>query len=352
MFAYWALFGIFGVAAATTDERKRRLGIISWLIAGILLIVMIGLRRNVGADWRAYQAIFDRLSYLGFSGVVDTVDPSYKLLNLLAASLGFGVWAVNLACAIIFTIGLLRFCRDQPNPVLAVLVGIPYLVIVVAMGYTRQGAALGLELLALVYYFRGSLVRMAICLALAVTFHKSAIIVIPLIAISASRRGFHTFLLLVATSVLMYWLFVSTSLDRFVANYIGARYNSSGAGVRIAMNVVPATLYLLFRGRFSQIRDEQRLWTVFALGSFVALGLLFATPSSTAVDRMALYLIPLQLFVLSRVPVAFSGGESPSIAAKFAVIAYSMAVQFIWLNYADNARAWIPYDNYLMDLRG
>jgi hypothetical protein len=94
MFAYWALFGIFGVAAATTDERKRRLGIVSWLIAGILLIVMIGLRRNVGADWRAYQAIFDRLSYLGFSGVVDTVDPSYKLLNLLAASLGFGVWAI------------------------------------------------------------------------------------------------------------------------------------------------------------------------------------------------------------------------------------------------------------------
>ena len=94
MFAYWALFGIFGVAAATTNERNRRLGIVGWLIGGILLILMIGLRRNVGADWRAYQAIFDRLSYLGFSGVIDTVDPSYKLLNLLASSLGLGVWAL------------------------------------------------------------------------------------------------------------------------------------------------------------------------------------------------------------------------------------------------------------------
>ena len=94
MLAYWALFGIFGVAAATTNERNRRLGIVGWLIGGILLILMIGLRRNVGADWRAYQAIFDRLSYLGFSGVIDTVDPSYKLLNLLASSLGLGVWAL------------------------------------------------------------------------------------------------------------------------------------------------------------------------------------------------------------------------------------------------------------------
>jgi hypothetical protein len=66
---------------------------------------------------------------------------------------------------------------------------------------------------------------------------------------------------------------------------------------------------------------------------------------------MALYLIPLQLFVLARVPLAFSDGRTPSTVAKFAVIAYSMVVQFIWLNYADNARAWIPYHNYLMDLR-
>ena len=50
MFAYWALFGIFGVAAATTNERNRRLGIVGWLIGGILLILMLGLRRNVGAD--------------------------------------------------------------------------------------------------------------------------------------------------------------------------------------------------------------------------------------------------------------------------------------------------------------
>jgi hypothetical protein len=30
-----------------------------------------------------------------------------------------------------------------------------------------------------------------------------------------------------------------------------------------------------------------------------------------------------------------------------AVIAYAAAVQFVWLNYAVNSFAWLPYRNYL-----
>jgi len=62
---------------------------------------MIGLRRNVGADWRAYEAIFQRLSFAGFSAL-DAVDPAYKLLNLLAAGLGFNVWAVMYCDAVTY----------------------------------------------------------------------------------------------------------------------------------------------------------------------------------------------------------------------------------------------------------
>jgi hypothetical protein len=347
VFAYWALFGIFGFAAATTDERKRRIGNVGWLAGGILLALMIGLRNHVGGDWNAYQGIFDRLSNLDFGRALWTIDPAYALLNIVAAALGLNVAAVNLVCAIIFTYALLRFCRDQPNPALAVLAGIPYLVIVVAMGYTRQGAALGLVMLALSYYSRASIGRMMICLVAAAAFHKSAVIVIPLLALASSRRRMLTFLLLGVTAGVTYWLFLSTSLDRLVGAYVGTHYNSSGAAIRIAMNIVPAVVFLIFRKRFSQDRDEERLWTIFSLASFAALGLLIVSPSSTAVDRLSLYLIPLQLFVLSRVPVVFSNEQTPSVAARWSVVAYSATVQFIWLNFADNASAWIPYHNYL-----
>lgn len=70
------------------------------------------------------------------------------------------------------------------------------------------------------------------------------------------------------------------------------------------------------------------------------------SPSSTAVDRIALYWIPLQLFVLSRLPNALGRYAGKNLLWVFAVIAYSAAVHFIWLLYADTAFAWLPYQFY------
>ena len=62
-----------------------------------------------------------------------------------------------------------------------------------------------------------------------------------------------------------------------------------------------------------------------------------------AIDRLALYLIPLQMFVLSRLPEAFGNGERPNGQVVLGVIAYSAIIQFTWLNYAQNSNFWIPY---------
>ena len=77
------------------------------------------------------------------------------------------------------------------------------------------------------------------------------------------------------------------------------------------------------------------------------LGLLFALPSSTAVDRLALYIIPLQLVVLSRVPDAFpsrDGGRNVQLLVT--IILYSAAIQFVWLTFANHAEFWLPYQFY------
>ena len=44
---------------------------------------------------------------------------------------------------------LIRFCLAQADPWLSVLIAIPYMVIVVAMGYTRQAVALGILMVGL-----------------------------------------------------------------------------------------------------------------------------------------------------------------------------------------------------------
>ena len=349
MLPYWLLFGGFAVGAMHSQPLQSRRSAIGYFVAALVLMITIGLRDRVGGDWYAYVDIFYRVQHLSLAHSVSAIEPAYALVNWLVARAGLGVWAVNFVCASIFTLGLLRFSKDQPLPNLALVVAIPYLVIVVAMGYTRQSAALGIILVALSCYFKGSTVRMVVLLVISVMFHKSAVVMIPLISLAMPKNRLLTFILLSIVAAATFYLFVYSSVDRLMDNYVSSRYSSSGAGIRIAMNLVPATIFLAFRRKFTTNKEELLIWTVFSIASIISLILLLTTPSSTAVDRMALYLIPLQLFVLSRMPIAFSVDRFSDIYLKALVIIYSAAVQFTWLNYADNSFAWIPYRNYLTE---
>jgi hypothetical protein len=208
------------------------------------------------------------------------------------------------------------------------------------MGYSRQGVAIGLIMAGLASYLRkGSIFRFTVYVALAATFHKTAVIALLLIAVANERSRWSTFLSTIALSYLLYNQFLAQSVGRLVTNYVDARYAAEGAGIRIAMSIVPATLFFL-RGRHIELSERERLvWRNFAFAAFGFLALLIVVHSSAAVDRLALYVIPLQMAVLSRPRSVFTTEG----LGTFIVIAYSAAVQFTWLNYAHHARFWVPY---------
>ena len=92
--------------------------------------------------------------------------------------------------------------------------------------------------------------------------------------------------------------------------------------------------------------DQQKLWTNFSYAALFTLVALLVVASSTAVDRLALYLIPLQVFVLDRLPEVFRGAGRKNSQLLLMVIGYSAIIQFVWLNYANNAGYWLPYQFY------
>jgi hypothetical protein len=348
MFPYWILFSIF---AAGSLQYRRRLALGQegnplLIAAGLFTALMIGLRYEVGGDWGSYSRIFEQIRYLSMSGALGFSDPGYGFLNWLSHELGFDLWFVNLVCGAIFSWGLVKFARTQPNPWLAVLVAVPYLIIVVAMGYTRQGVAIGFILAGLAALDRISMMRFALYVFCAVLFHKSAIIVLPLVALSASRNRIVTILLLILLMACLYYVFVAASIDRMVTNYVEAEYESQGAAVRVAMNLPPAILFLRFQNRFELGEAQKKLWRNFALAALATLIALWTVASSTAVDRLALYLIPLQIFVLARLPVVFRGQGQSNGQITLGVIVYSAVIQFVWLSYANNAVYWLPYQLY------
>ena len=67
----------------------------------------------------------------------------------------------------------------------------------------------------------------------------------------------------------------------------------------------------MFRSRIKLGYDERRFLDVLAIIALAFVGLLYLSPSSTAVDRMALYIIPIQLLVLGRLPLVFARTMAP-----------------------------------------
>ena len=64
--------------------------------------------------------------------------------------------------------------------------------------------------------------------------------------------------------------------------------------------------------------------------------------SSTAVDRVALYLIPLQLFVFARLPRLAATTKTRTLVV-LGIVGYYASVQFVWLNFATDSAGWGPY---------
>lgn len=317
-----------------------------FFLASLVVLVMVGLRYEVGGDWYTYLDILDSLRFYDLGAALFLIDPGYGLLNWATNQLGWDIWAVNLACALIFTWGLVHFARRQPNPWLACLVAIPYLVIVVGMGYTRQAVAIALIMMAIIAFAGERFVRTLVLVALAVTFHKTALAIIPLLLLSITRNRVTAGGAMLVGSVILYYIFLSSDLDRLVSNYEEANYDSTGAAVRLAMNVVPALIFLPLQRRFGLSQIERKLWRNFALAAVAATVALFVFDSSTAVDRLALYLVPLQVFVLSRLPYMVDLNPTTRFTLIAAIIGYSAAVQFVWLQFAVHAHAWLPYQIY------
>jgi hypothetical protein len=362
MTMYWAMFGLFAFAAfmfnappsapayAGPPQRPAaRTSSFALLLAALFLIVIIGLRYHVGGDWHNYEVDFERARHETLSRLVSQPqEPAYSLAVWVAVELGAGIWLVNLAMAIPFCWGLIQLCRQQPNPWLALLVATPFLIIVIGMGFTRQAAALGFLMAGLAAFIRtGSLWRFVLLAVGGSFFHRTVLVFIPIIIIASGRSKVMAAFLCVLAVVLIYFTVVSSSMEYYQQGYLQGRYDAAGASIRVLMNIIPAAMLLLAKDRFYLSAREKMVWKSFAILALMTGVALFLVTSSVIVDRLAMYLIPLQMFVLGRLPSVVSPPGRPSVAWRAGVAAYSAAVLFVWLTYGHYSAGWLPYQSYL-----
>jgi hypothetical protein len=335
MLMYWLLFTV----SAALALQRLRLAPGLWALLGLALTLVVGLRYDVGGDWAQYLNHYRLDSTAPLANLLALKEQAFHLLNKLAHVLQTGPWLVNLVCGALFVAGLLRFCRQQPLPLLALTVAVPYLLIVVGMGYQRQAVALGLLMWGLVDLVQRRYVAFVVAVALGALFHQTVLLVLPLAALANTRNRWWSALWVGLAGALLYRAILAENTDALWANYVTAGYASEGGPIRVAMNALPALVFLLRSERLSGDAQERALWRWVALMSLLMVPLVgFA---STAVDRVALYLLPIQLLVWSRLPLLFVPRQQGAV--QLAVITAYAAVQAVWLLLATHSRFWLPY---------
>lgn len=356
MTIYWLTFLFFSLFALIEPRRnflssghiKNYIPLI-WYFILIYLVLLIGSRHEVGGDWGSYIKYFDFLGTQNFSEIFSiTQDPGYTTLNWLLSSYGQSIYLVNTICGSIFSYGLIKFCRALPRPFLALTAAFPYLILVVAMGYTRQSVAIGLSLLALLHLSRTKYSLFFLMIMIAATFHKTALLLVGILFLASQKNRFLIIILLGIFAAILAQSYLYESYARLIKYYVLEEYASEGAFIRIFMLLIPSILLLTWPHRFNMQTLEKKLWKWISRFSILFFILLLVTDLSTALDRMALYFLPIQLIVFSYLPEFFRSNSGFDKVMIILIVIYFALVQFVWLFFATHALYWLPYQSILL----
>ena len=177
MIIYWIIY-LLPAFFAVLILQKNKIDLILLAYFGFILSIIIGFRENVGSDWSTYITHYNEIETIPFFKIIEKGDYGHLISNWIMAKLGLGIYGVNFMYAIIFMIGLIKFCKVEQNPWIAISVAVPYLMIVVAMSLSKQSVALGFLLLGLSYLKNNKVKSYVLSVFFGALFHNSVIIML------------------------------------------------------------------------------------------------------------------------------------------------------------------------------
>jgi hypothetical protein len=158
-------------------------------------------------------------------------------------------------------------------------------------------------------------------------------------------RVLSLFILIALMAMVVFASFIE-QIEHMIYYYVTIKFHhSDGAIVRVFMSFCAAVVFFIYHKEFKERYNDERLWFIFSIVSIVLLPIAFSY--STLVDRIAIYFIPLQLVVFSRIPILIKSSYYRLLFVLGVIFLY-MAALFVWLNFGNFSSYWLPYQNILM----
>jgi hypothetical protein len=319
-------------------------------IVFIFLLFFIGLRHEVGGDWYGYLLWYKRIQSEGLSFSIDSIllrDFGYNFINWMSEKLGFGIYGVNTFCGFLFLIGLFRLLKQLGNDrrfYLGLLISYPYLIMVVANGYTRQATALGLVMLSYSFLLERSFKKSFLFQILALFFHKSSVVGFVSFLLG-TKKLLNKYVVITAGAIILLSLILMPVFERFYTFYVENPMISEGGTLRGLMNMIPSLVYILFYRYFRIKYKDSWFWLRISLIAFILSGI--SILKFTFADRLLLYFSCIQFVTLTRLENVLKEIEVKSLVFLTIIFVYALSL-IIWLLFAVHAPRWLPYQNILL----
>lgn len=332
---------------AVVSPLYRRFPLI-WGSAFLVLLIFIGLRHHVGMDWNNYLWMIQNANSGDFWHAFTTSEPGYALILWISGQAGLGIYGVYLVGTAIFLAGLFRYCKTTPSPWMALLVAMPFLVIVISMSAARQTVAIGVLLWLFADWTRASLLKRIVFILIATSFHISAagflaFIVLDLripVWVKAAAVAFFG-------AVIIYILNASGQADYYDSVYGSGQTQttqSAGAIFHVLLNAGPGMMCFVLGKRARSILIPDRFQVQMAVLAIILLGI--SLVASTAASRLSLYLFPVSIRFFVVLPMLFPDPRARLALKVFLGIFFMLFLAF-WLSAGNAAIGHANYRNAL-----
>lgn len=225
------LFVCTAFSSAYKSSDKSVKTIIGYLIPIVVVAIVLGGRYKTGSDWENYKEYYDVLCNIPLADAFNSsLEPIYVLLNKFISFFGCGSSVFFAVVAIIqFSIIYLLFKEDKTI--------IPYALFIyiisnlsLDVNIVRQSLAMSLVFLASKYVNRNK-IKCALLIAIAVGFHYSALITIPIIFIDNRLFRF-----LDNTYFVVIIYFVSIALASLISDFLSGYIQMFEYGYKYGQN--------------------------------------------------------------------------------------------------------------------
>jgi hypothetical protein len=166
----------------------KKIGIVLFVFLGFSVVLIAGLRHNIGHDYWGYVETFVRIR--DFKDILPFYDSGYYsihgeygylILNFLVKTLGLGYNSVFFLMALITSSCVFYAYKKYCNYyILAVLIYYTRFFFIRDMGQIRQGAACAILLLAIKHIYEKNIKSFLLIVLIAGSFHSVAYVFIPI----------------------------------------------------------------------------------------------------------------------------------------------------------------------------